>query len=66
MSKTAKKIALTQPAEAKARKRFRFHPLADLLPLLEGDELHRLSDDIRENGLLEPILLTPDGRILEG
>lgn len=67
MSKTAKKIAPTQAAgEAKARQRFRFHPLADLLPLLEGAELHRLSDDIRENGLLEPILLTPDGRILDG
>ena len=66
-SKAARKFAPTKPArEAKGRKRFRFHPLADLLPLLEGDELHRLAEDIRENGLLEPILLTPEGRTLDG
>jgi ParB-like chromosome segregation protein Spo0J len=66
-SKAARKFAPTKPARAgKARQRFRFHPLANLLPLLEGDEPHRLAEDIRENGLLEPILLTPEGRILDG
>lgn len=46
--------------------KLKFHPLADLLPLLEGEELKRLAEDIRANGLLEPIVLTPDGRILDG
>ena len=42
-----------------------FHPLADLFPLLEGDDLAALKDDIARNGLEEPITLF-DGQVLDG
>src|SRR4051812_5366204 len=41
------------------------HPLADLFPVLEGDELAELVGDIRSNGLHSPITLY-DGKILDG
>jgi hypothetical protein len=34
---------------------YKFHPLADLFPLLSEGELQELANDIRERGLLEPI-----------
>jgi len=42
------------------------HPAADLFPLLEGQELLDLAEDIRQRGLHHPILLHPDGSILDG
>ena len=30
------------------------HPVADLFPLLAGDELQQLAEDIRRNGLHQP------------
>ncbi len=42
------------------------HPAARLFPLIKGDEFEALVDDIRENGQREPILLHPDGSILDG
>jgi hypothetical protein len=44
----------------------RFHPLADMFPLLEGEEFADLVEDIRVNGLLEPVTLYTDGSILDG
>lgn len=43
----------------------KFHPLADIFPLLEGPKLHELARDIAENGLREPIQLH-EGKILDG
>lgn len=42
-----------------------FHPLANLFPLIEGNEFDELVVDVRENGLLEPIVLL-DSKILDG
>ena len=42
------------------------HPIADVYPRMSKDEFSELSADIAANGLLVPILLHPDGRIIDG
>lgn len=42
-----------------------YHPLVELFPLLEGEEFQALVDDIKTNGLMEPIWLY-EGRIIDG
>lgn len=42
------------------------HPCAELLPLMAGDELQGLAADIAANGLLDPLLVDPEGRLLDG
>ena len=42
-----------------------FHPLANILPLIEGEEFGRLVEDIRVRGLQEKITLYK-GLILDG
>jgi len=43
-----------------------FHPVADLFPLLSGQAFRELAADIKKNGLREPILLDPQGLIIDG
>jgi len=42
------------------------HPAADLFPLMDDADLRALADDIKRRGLLEPIVITDDGRIIDG
>lgn len=42
------------------------HPLADVFPLLDDDELQALADDIAANGQEFPILLDALGRLVDG
>src|SRR5262245_16728448 len=42
-----------------------FHPLADLFPLIEGEDFDALVADVRANGLLEPVVIFDD-KILDG
>lgn len=41
------------------------HPVASLFPQLDKDELHALADDVKERGLLHPVVLDPQGRVLD-
>jgi ParB-like chromosome segregation protein Spo0J len=43
-----------------------FHPLANLFPSPSGDDFTALVDDVRANGLREPIWRHKDGRIIDG
>jgi len=42
-----------------------FHTYADLFPLIEGDEFDALVTDVRERGLIEPVVMYQD-QILDG
>ncbi|MER6190241.1 ParB N-terminal domain-containing protein [Streptomyces cyaneofuscatus] len=42
------------------------HPTNSMIPALDEDDLAVLMHDIQENGLLQPIVLDPAGRILDG
>ena len=43
-----------------------YHPVANIFPMMGQDDYQSLLEDIRENGLLEPIWLHPDGTIIDG
>lgn len=42
-----------------------FHQLANLFPLIEGDDFEQLVADVREHGLRDPITIH-DGQVLDG
>ena len=43
----------------------KFHEIADLFPLIDGDEFQLLCDDIKKEGLNHPVILLDD-EILDG
>lgn len=45
---------------------YEVHPAAELFPLMEGKEFAGLKDNIGRYGLREPVVLTPDGQLLDG
>ena len=42
------------------------HPVADLFPMFTADELSELAEDLAGRGLLQPIVLDGEGRVLDG
>ena len=46
-------------------KPIRFHPFANILPMLAEERLRELAQDLRERGLVDPIMLH-EGQILDG
>jgi len=44
---------------------YEHHPYANLFPMIEGDAFLELVDDIRANGLIEPIIIFED-KVLDG
>lgn len=42
------------------------HPAADLFPMMDEADLRALAADIKERGLLEPVVMDADGRIIDG
>ena len=47
-------------------KSLEFNPVANIFPLMQGAEYNQLKDDIAANGLLDPIWLDTEGKILDG
>lgn len=43
-----------------------FHEVANIFPMMQGEEFDALKADIAANGLREAIWLHPDGRIIDG
>jgi ParB-like chromosome segregation protein Spo0J len=44
---------------------YEFHPRAAMFPMIEGAEFEALVEDIRERGIIVPIVLA-DGKIIDG
>jgi hypothetical protein len=44
---------------------YEFHPLAEIFPTLDDDDLKTLAEDIKAKGLTEPIMLF-EGKVLDG
>ena len=42
------------------------HPYAEVFPMMGGEELMDLADDIKRNGLRDPIEVMPNGLLIEG
>jgi ParB-like chromosome segregation protein Spo0J len=52
-------LSTALPAELK------FHPLAEIFPLIAGDDFDALVEDVRQYGVREPVVLY-QGQILDG
>ena len=44
----------------------KFHPVAEIFPLMQGEAFEALVADVQAQGLREPIWLHQDGRIIDG
>jgi hypothetical protein len=61
----ARRARKLKPNSRRRHRMIEFHPLANLFPLIEGDEFDHLVEDIRANGLRDQIVLL-GGQVLDG
>ena len=43
-----------------------YHEVSSIFPLMQGADFEALKTDIKQNGLLEPIWIDRDGKIIDG
>lgn len=48
------------------REDFKVHPVADIFPMMSDEELRAVGEDIKANGLKEPITLDHTGQLCDG
>ena len=48
------------------RDTYKVHPAADVFPMMSEEDLDKLGDDIKANGLRNPIILDSHGSLLDG
>src|SRR5262245_7647037 len=56
---------LQRKQEPPKQQEYEFHPIANVFPLMKGDEFKQLKKDIKTNKLREPIIIY-EGKILDG
>jgi ParB-like chromosome segregation protein Spo0J len=63
-------LALVEPMppanHERGRRPTEIHPAADVFPMLPDDELAALAEDIKQNGLMYPIVTAVDGILIDG
>ena len=64
-SATGDKAGSAGQGDVVKKHEYEFHPIANIFPMMEGEEFKALVDDIKANGLREPITLH-EGKILDG
>jgi hypothetical protein len=52
-------------ANSDKKSKYKIHPIAALFPMMTDDELNELANDIKDNGLIHPIV-KKDGLIIDG
>jgi ParB/Sulfiredoxin domain len=48
------------------RDKYKVHPAADVFPMMSDEELAKLGEDIKANGLRSPIVVDANGAVLDG
>jgi hypothetical protein len=56
LSEAKPKQFFRQKAKSHWRDKYKVHPAADVFPMLSDDELAKLGEDIKANGLQSPII----------
>ena len=59
-------IEIPEEEEAKDDLGYEVHPVAAMFPMMTDDELDDLAEDIKANGLVHPIVLDADGKLIDG
>jgi hypothetical protein len=59
-------MATREGSRAGWRSKYKVHPAADVFPMMKGQPLADLVEDIRTKGLTTPIMFDRDGRLMDG